>query len=163
MQYYGREYDRAADELHAAIALDSGFARAYALLGRVYEEQGRYDDALDVTRRALELTDGGPAGWQSHVPRIQALAGRTDMARQGLSDLEARIARRQLKLSPEYLAYVYSALGDHETALGLLERAVAERDPAVLWFGVDPRLDQYRRHPRFTKLLGQLNNTRQHP
>jgi tetratricopeptide (TPR) repeat protein len=94
------------------------------------------------------------------VPRIQALAGRTELARQGLSDLEARVARGQLRLSPEYLAYVYAALGDHDRALGLLEQAVSQRDPAVLWFQVDPRLDQYRRHPRFTKLLHQLNNPR---
>jgi serine/threonine-protein kinase len=160
MHFYGRGYGRAADELQEALSLDPDFARAYALLGRVYEAQGRYDDALDVTQRALALTDGGPAGWQSHVPRIQALAGRTELARQGLSDLEARVARGQLRLSPEYLAYVYAALGDHDRALGLLEQAVSQRDPAVLWFQVDPRLDQYRRHPRFTKLLHQLNNPR---
>jgi eukaryotic-like serine/threonine-protein kinase len=163
MHFYGRGYGRAADELHEALSLDPDFARAYALLGRVYEAQGRYDEALDVTQRALALTDGGPAGWQSHVPRIQALAGRTELARQGLSDLEARVARGQLRLSPEYLAYVYAALGDHDRALGLLEQAVSQRDPAVLWFQVDPRLDQYRRHPRFTKLLRQLNNPRQYP
>jgi TolB-like protein/Tfp pilus assembly protein PilF/tRNA A-37 threonylcarbamoyl transferase component Bud32 len=158
MQYYGRQYERAADELYAALSLDSRFARAYALLGRVFEAQGRFDEALDVTRRALALTDGGPAGWQSHVPRIQALAGQADLARRGLADLEARVARGQLRLSPEYLAYVYSALGEHDTALGLLEKAVSERDPAVLWFRVDPRLDPYRDNPRFTKLLNQLDN-----
>ncbi len=158
MQYYGRQYELAADELHAALSLDPRFARAYALLGRVYEAQGRFDEALDVTRRALALTDGGPAGWQSHVPRIQALAGQADLARRGLARLEARVARSQLRLSPEYLAYVYAALGEHDTALGLLEKAVSERDPAVLWFRVDPRLDPYRDNPRFTKLLNQLDN-----
>jgi TolB-like protein/Tfp pilus assembly protein PilF/tRNA A-37 threonylcarbamoyl transferase component Bud32 len=163
MQYYGRRYARAEEELQGALALDPGFARAHALLGRVYEAQGRYDEALDVTRRALALTHGGPAGWQSHVPRIQALAGRTDVARQGLSDLEARVARGELRLSPEYLAYVHAALGDHDRALGLLEQAVSERDPAVLWFKVDPRLDQYRHDPRFARLLRQLNNPRQYP
>jgi TolB-like protein/tetratricopeptide (TPR) repeat protein/tRNA A-37 threonylcarbamoyl transferase component Bud32 len=163
MQYYARQYARAAESLHDALALDPEFARAYALLGRVYEAQGRYDEALDVTRRALALTDGGPAGWQSHVPRVQALAGQTESARQGLSDLEARVARDQLRLSPEYLAYVHAALGNHDRALALLEQAVSERDPAVLWFGVDPRLDQYRQHPRFAKLLRQLNNPRQDP
>ena len=161
MQYYSRDYERAADELQAALSLDPNFARVYALLARVYQAQGRYDAALDVLRRALALTNGGPAAWQSRVPRLQALAGRTELARQGLSDLEARVARGELRLSPEYLAYLYAALGDDETALGLLERAVSERDPAVLWFGVDPRLDQYRQHPRFTKLLGQTQQPRQ--
>jgi TolB-like protein/tRNA A-37 threonylcarbamoyl transferase component Bud32/Flp pilus assembly protein TadD len=163
MHFYGRQYGRAEEELQAALSLDARFARTYALLGRVYEAQGRYDEALEVTRRALALTDGGPAGWQSHVPRIQALAGRTDLARQGLSDLEARITRGELKLSPEYRAYIYAALGDHEKALDLLEQAVSERDPAVLWFSVDPRLDPYRQHPRFTKLVSQLGNPRRYP
>ena len=53
---------------------------------------------------------------------------------------------------------MYAALGEHDTALGLLEKAVSERDPAVLWFRVDPRLDPYRDNPRFTKLLNQLDN-----
>jgi eukaryotic-like serine/threonine-protein kinase len=163
MHYYGRQYGRAEDELHEALSLGPDFARAHALLGRVLEAQGRYDEALEVIRRALALTDGGPAAWQSRVSRLHALAGRTELARQELSELEARVKRGQLRLSPEYLAYAYAALGDHDRALGLLEQAVSERDPAVLWFTVDPRLDQYRQNPRFTKLLRQLNNPRQYP
>jgi hypothetical protein len=57
---------------------------------------------------------------------------------------------------PEHLAYTYLALGDSDRALTLLERAADQRDPALLWLGVDPRVDPLRGTPRFDALLARL-------
>jgi hypothetical protein len=51
------------------------------------------------------------------------------------------------------LAYIYLALGNSAEALDLFEQAIGERDPAVVWIGVDPRLDGLRPNPRFRQLV----------
>jgi hypothetical protein len=50
------------------------------------------------------------------------------------------------------------ALGDYEEALNNLEKAAAERDPWLVWFGTEPKLDPLRNHPRFIKLFRSTNN-----
>jgi tetratricopeptide (TPR) repeat protein len=48
------QYDQAAEEYHKAIELDSGFTDAMHGLVRVYQEMGRFDDAIPVARRITE-------------------------------------------------------------------------------------------------------------
>jgi len=54
------------------------------------------------------------------------------------------------------LAAAYIYLGDHETALGLCERALEERDPAVKHIAVEPLYDRIRAKPRFRALLERV-------
>jgi hypothetical protein len=61
-----------------------------------------------------------------------------------------------VRIAAEHLGYYYLTLGDKERALAYLERAVEERDPAVLWLRVDPRVDALRPHPRFRALVAKL-------
>jgi hypothetical protein len=44
-------------------------------------------------------------------------------------------------------------LGEHETAIDLLEESVAVSDPWIVWLRVEPQLDPLRRHSRFIGLL----------
>jgi serine/threonine protein kinase len=49
----------------------------------------------------------------------------------------------------EWLAVAASASGLAEDSMRALERAVAERDPLVIWCRVTPFCDSLRTHPRF--------------
>jgi len=42
--------------------------------------------------------------------------------------------------------------------LDCLEKAAAERDPWLIWFGTEAKLDPLRDHPRFVKLFRSTNN-----
>jgi hypothetical protein len=59
-------------------------------------------------------------------------------------------------LARDYLAFVHLALGDKEQALALLESALAERSPTMVWVQVDPRFDALRTEARFVNLLRQM-------
>jgi hypothetical protein len=48
------------------------------------------------------------------------------------------------------------ALGDADRAFSLLQRACDEREPALLWAQVDPRLDPVRTDPRFQQLVARI-------
>ncbi|MBN1540708.1 tetratricopeptide repeat protein [candidate division KSB1 bacterium] len=54
------QWDLAADESQQAIALDSGFAAAFALLGQVWNSQGRARDAEAAFSQALGLAPEEP-------------------------------------------------------------------------------------------------------
>jgi serine/threonine-protein kinase len=71
-----------------------------------------------------------------------------------MPDLEARAERGES--TKHSVAIVKLALGDREGALDLLERALAERDRALVWANVHPRLDPLRGEPRFERLLAAM-------
>jgi hypothetical protein len=78
------------------------------------------------------------------------------LARDGLAELQARLAAENRPLNPAYEAYVRLALGERDAAFDLLSKAVHSRDQTVLWMRVDPRLDPLRSEPRFQALLTLL-------
>lgn len=154
MAYYQRHFDEARDILRRVIAMDPRFPGAYRFLARIEEARGNIAEAIDLTDRALRLSDYVPA--RAAALSLQAQAGQQARARQGLAELRSRLAAQHRTLSAPYEAYVRLALGEREAALDLLSRAVASRDQAVLWIRVDPRLDSLRDDARFQALVSLL-------
>jgi hypothetical protein len=66
------------------------------------------------------------------------------------------MSARGVRLDDEQLAYMHLGLGDTAKALDLLERAVEERQPALLWLAVDPRVDPIRSTSRFSAIQSRL-------
>jgi serine/threonine protein kinase/tetratricopeptide (TPR) repeat protein len=147
--YMGR-YPEAEAELRQILAISKKMGVAKFMLGRVYAVQGRTDEALamfsepDAPQEARNLCERA---------RVLAVVGRVGEARQLL---------RQIEGSPESerildgLAFVYAALGQHDTAMGLLNRAVDARLPTALWITVDPRFAPLHADPRFAMLLRRI-------
>jgi TolB-like protein/Tfp pilus assembly protein PilF/tRNA A-37 threonylcarbamoyl transferase component Bud32 len=152
--YYQRRYDEARDILRRVTQMDPRFPGAYRMLARIEEARGNIADAIDLTNRALALSDYIPA--RAAALSLQAQAGQRSQAREGLAQMKSRLAAENRPLSPSYEAYVRLALGEREAALNLLSEAVASRDQAVLQMRVDPRLDPLRNDPRFQALLRTL-------
>jgi serine/threonine-protein kinase len=154
MAYYQRRYDEAREILRRVTVMDPRFPGAYRTLARVEEARGNIVEAIALTDRAIRLSDFIPA--RAAALSLRAQAGQRTLARQGLTQLQARLAAENRQLGAPYEAYVRLALGEREAALDLLSQAVASRDRAVLWMGVDPRLDPLRNDPRFQTLLTRL-------
>jgi serine/threonine-protein kinase len=155
IHYYRREYADALTQLTRVLQLDPQNARALWVIGRVHEAAGKYNDAIVVARNALDLSANGDVSWRLQLLRLRALAGERGIR----GELEASLRqfeRDKLHPSYEHIAYVRLALGDRDEALDLLHRAVDARDPAVLWFAVDPRLDDLRADSRFAALLKRI-------
>jgi tetratricopeptide (TPR) repeat protein len=148
----------AARQLGHALDLDPNMARALIALSRVDEARQDWHAAIGSAERALALT-GNDLVVQSHLARLRTLSGNPADGRQKLKELEALNRTGKAHLAPQYLAYLHSALGEPGPALALLERAVAERDPNILWLNVDPRLDPYRDAPQFQELVRRVGLT----
>ena len=142
-----RRYPEAEQECRAALRLDPGHMAVYKILGWIYEEQGRYDDAL---RTYDEGESASGVRLDADRARTLALAGRTQEARQALARVEAAALQRYVPAS--YLARVHVALGDTEAALTLLEKALADRAPELVHPRLAVEFAPLAREPRFQAL-----------
>jgi serine/threonine protein kinase/tetratricopeptide (TPR) repeat protein len=153
--YYKRDYPAAEKAIRAALSLRPDAVALHILLGRVSEAQGRMKDAVEATRDAMQLSGSG-VPLRVQMIRLEALSGHPDRARESLRDLEAVTSQRSQQVEARDLAYISLAFGDRDGALDAFDRALEERDPTLVWLGVDPRVDALRPYPRFAAMLKQL-------
>jgi eukaryotic-like serine/threonine-protein kinase len=154
--YYTRDYDGALAEASRALQRDPGSPGIYFVMSRIHAARGAIADAVTANERALSLAGHAATGWRAHLIVLQARAGKTEAAKAALGQLTKDVARQREWLGPGQLAYIYTALGEHDFALRQLEQAAAERDSDLLWLAVDPRVDALRQEPRFRNVLGVL-------
>jgi len=85
------------------------------------------------------------------IPVYHAM-GRAKEAEAALDEL---IAKRQ-SCAAWQICVAFSILGDRAGALAWLERALAQRDPGLVYLQVEPGLDPIRDDPRFLEVRRQL-------
>ena len=140
MLYYSRDYRGALGAIGHALQLEPASASAYFVLSRIDAGLGALDEAVVANERALAIAgDGASIGWRAHLIRLQALSGSVDGARAALARLPAEVATKKQRLGFTQLAFVHEALGDRARAIELLERALGEREPDLLWLSGGPK------------------------
>jgi TolB-like protein len=157
--YYKHDYAAAERALRDATAIEPNNQGLPVLEGRIAEARGFFSNALEATDRAMQLSGGGGVPLRVQEIRQQALAGRREEALAGLLTLQREAANRTIRLSARDLAYIQLALGNKEQALESFGQAVSDRDPTVVWLGVDPRVDTLQHDARFRRLLRVIGLT----
>ncbi len=157
IEYYARDNSAALQSANYAIQLEPGSGSHYLVRGRVLSASGDLPGASQSVERAIELVgEGTPPGWRVELLRLRAVAGNRAETALALEQVVADVAARRQSLSTTHIAYVREVLGNRDQAIALLNHAVSERDPDVLWLGVDPRVDGMRSDPRFVDLLARI-------
>jgi TolB-like protein/Flp pilus assembly protein TadD len=150
-------YDDAVKQAHKTIDLDPDLVPGHEILGQIYEDRGKLDEAIAEYRKANEI-EATPANF-AMLAHAYAKTGRLAEARKILDKLTDLSAQRYVGAYP--LAIVHLALGEKEEALRLLEKSFAERDILLQGlFGsikMDKRLDPLRKDPRFQKLVERFD------
>jgi serine/threonine protein kinase/tetratricopeptide (TPR) repeat protein len=128
--------------------------------GHLQEAYASLDSArwmLEIEAQESEAQESALRWWTNttaqaeahyHLASAYAAMGWTDAAK-------AAIARSHKKPDPAQMATVFTLLGDHDSALPLLELVVSAWRPARTFLRWDPRWDSLRTDPRFQKLLSQ--------
>jgi serine/threonine protein kinase/Tfp pilus assembly protein PilF len=161
IEYYARDNAKALQSANYAIQLEPASGSHHFVRGRVLSTSGDLSGAIQSLERAIELVgEGTPTSWRTHLLRLRALAGDRARAASELEQLIADFAARRQSIGAAHIAYVRDALGDRDQAIALLNHAVSERDPDVLWLNVDPRVDGLRSDPRFVDLLTRIGPPR---
>ena len=151
--YNARRYQEAIDQARVALDLDSTHARARFWIGMAEEQLGRSDEAIRELKATIQ--HGGPtSAYLAALGHVYATSGHRREALRLLDDLETRSKTRYI--SPLDIATVRLGLGDTDSALALLSRAVGVHDGGLVFLAVDPRYEPVHRDPRFQCLLRRI-------
>ena len=152
VRYAAGEFASAIDRTRGVLDMDPGFMPARRLLGVALLGAGKSDEAVvELTTAAGPDRDRIALAWLAHA---KAIGGARDEAAAIVEKLEAESGNVYV---PSYhLALAHTGLGNRDTAFRLLDRACADREPAVINLKVEPRFEPLRRHRRYGSLLQRL-------
>jgi TolB-like protein/Flp pilus assembly protein TadD len=153
LMFAGR-YDEAIVAGRAALAIDPQQSLAHFLIGQSLLGQGHPTEALTEFARATATRDRSLAG----MAVAHAVLGRAGDARAILDTMLVESKQRYVR--PEFLAWVYLALGQQERTLSLLERAYADKAGGMIYVPVDPRWLPLRGNARFEALAREIRGAR---
>jgi TolB-like protein/Tfp pilus assembly protein PilF len=154
--YRARRYEEAVPHLHRAIELDPnpGNSMPYWILGELYAEMGRYDEAIASLKEAQ--SHGGRAlQISTTVAGVYARMGKPKEARRMLAELKA--TTDPASFSNAQAAFAYTALGDKDEAFKVLFRLVEERNNLATFLRDDPPFESLHSDPRWKELLRRMN------
>ncbi len=148
--YQARQYDRAVEQLTKLTVRDPAFAIAHEVLGLVYQQQERHDDAIAEFRQAVSLSRQAPF-YLASLGHAYGVSGRIDEAKKILDQLIEESKR--IYVSPFLIALVHVGLDDKDQAFSWLEEARAAGTYRFLYLKVFPIFDRLRDDPRFDELV----------
>jgi len=143
-------FDEAIEALHAAIDIEAPNFLAYHWLSAAYAQKGMGAEAIAAAVAESSISDRHPWALMSLVVAC-ATAGQVRRAEQLLEALKARAASGHVQAS--VLGLAHAALGDVDSGMALLERAVEEHDPSMMMLKTFPMFRPFRDHPRYRALL----------
>jgi len=154
-----RQYEKAIEEVQQTLEMEHDYRPALYLLGRVYEQSGQLDQAIEVFKRILALSNAPM--FLGALGHSYALSGKHPQARQVLKDLQKQ--SKQCYVSAYSQAIVHLALGDKNQTFSCLEKAYEDRCEMMTWLRIDPDLESVRSDLRFKDLLWRvgLSNERE--
>jgi TolB-like protein/DNA-binding winged helix-turn-helix (wHTH) protein/Flp pilus assembly protein TadD len=160
--YRAAQPDEAIAHLNSAIELEPQKPMTYQILGEVYEQVGRYADAISTHEKARDLrtlTFAGKPGFNSAIARVYARTGRKSDARRILKTLQDT-ASHPYEVGAS-VASAYAALDDKNEAFRLLFK-LAERK-ADYTVKTDPRFASLHSDSRWRELLALMNLSESSP
>jgi len=141
--------DHEAMEIYRkGIDLDPDFHALKFALGRFYEKQGKYEEAIAIFKELKRL---------AHLGYCYAKIGRNEEAENLLND-----AFSKLKKKPDDYwglivpVFIYAARGDADRLFEMLEKVYDHRSHSILFLKTDAEYDPYRSDSRFLALMKKV-------
>jgi tetratricopeptide (TPR) repeat protein len=152
MCYFARDYPCAEAELRQCVVSNANYAWGHNGLGSVYLQTGRFREAVAELERGFLLSHRGVMEL-TYVAHAHAASGDRARAMELLDEMKS--LSRYRFVPPEYVAVVYTGLGDIELAIEWMAKAYAQRSMHA-WMLPDPRLDPLRTEARFQQIRKRM-------
>jgi TolB-like protein/Flp pilus assembly protein TadD len=153
VRYLAGDYEGALAHCRRTTDIDPQYLPARRLVGAVYLQMGRTEDAIAVLNAAHAEASHDPV-YAASLSNARALAGDAAGAAELVAGLPRLGAGRYL--SRHHLALAHVGIGDWDSAFAALEQAVVDSDPALIYLAVEPRFEPIRSDPRYARLLDLL-------
>jgi adenylate cyclase len=150
IHFVARQYDEAIVQCRAALDLEADFEPALYILAQTYASQHRFPEAVEAAKKYAERSGDNEVNLV--LAYVYAAAGMKSEA----ETIVRAASLPQAEFSRYDMATVCAASHDAEGALGWLEKAIQRRSLLAVWLRVDPRLDNFRSHPRYNELASRL-------
>ena len=161
MCYWVRDYAQAIEYASQTLELDPSFPRAHFVLGRVFEAQGRIDEAIAEYQQAGMMTsEGAAAARRAH--RRGGAAGyhrwalAVRLGAMGSHPTNGSRASHPDDITPFYCARNYARLGAVDDAMRCLEQAYEERECLLALLKAQEWWDPLRSDARFRALVRRV-------
>jgi serine/threonine protein kinase/Tfp pilus assembly protein PilF len=151
-----RRFDEALQSYKEAQAVEPDKNIPFSSLGYVYAGKGLYREAAEYYQKSVELL-GGEQKYSQSLVYLAATYAKIPERQNEARTILKRIETMSEYHSPAVSAAVYSALGDNNKAMELLEQAFLSRDPLLRYVGSGYEYDGLRAEPRFQAMLNRLN------
>jgi tetratricopeptide (TPR) repeat protein len=116
----------------------------------------RYDEAITYFQKAIDLEGirfPRMLGWMGAA---YARSGDQKKAREILEELKARIQKKEQASISFFIAVIYSALGEKESAIQWLQAAYANHDMEMPWLMTEPQFYNLKSEPGFQEIAQRL-------
>ena len=151
---FAGNYDEGMEQFRKVLEVDPDFFLAHYYLSQAYEMKGLFPEAIAEAKK-IKPPDAVPYAI-GQLGHIYALQGRRHEAL-GIADQLQRLSKRTY-IDPRYVANIYIALGDKDSAFVWLEKAYQQHSPAMCGLKWDPVYysDAIRSDPRFLDLVRRV-------
>jgi len=149
-----QQYENAEIELNKSLEMDPGFAAAHNILAFVYEQRGKYKEAIVKYQKVIDLSSRNPiikANMTAAISRAYASWGNRAESLKMLAEVSGRP-----DVSPYAIAQIYAALNDRQHALEWLDKAYREHDVSILALKTDKSFDSFHQDSHFVDLLRRV-------
>ena len=151
---YAHQYDQALDQIEKTVEMDKNFAQTYPWLGLIFEQKGRYPEAIAAFQKAIKLFPGGSSIAEAELAHAYAVSGNRAEAQKIIAELQQLAKSRYV---PSYqIATIYAGLREKDQAFTWLEKAYEERSDGLVNLKAEQRFDSLRSDPRFTDLVRRV-------
>lgn len=145
--YLLNRYEEALSTLNEALKLYPSVLRFYDYLGRIYLTMGKYKEAIEAILSGLRFSKIRPPSMIAYLASAYAYAKQTDKANELLDELVKRSDASEKGVNI-YLVHAFNALGDKNSAWLYYDKAIKTNDIDLIWWNVDPLLENLRSHQR---------------
>jgi TolB-like protein/AraC-like DNA-binding protein/Tfp pilus assembly protein PilF len=116
----------------------------------------RYDEAITYFNKAIQLENIRYPRMLGWMGAAYARSGDGPKARRLMNELKERLAKKEKGSIAFFIAVIYSALSEKESALQWLKTAYASHDMEMPWLMTEPQFYNLKGEPEFQRLAKQI-------
>ena len=148
--YLARRDADAIAAYRSTLTMEPRFSLAHFDLALALSDEGKSSEAIAEMQKASDRGSDYLAG----LGYVYGRAGMRPEALRALAELKARA--RSSYVPPYHFAWIYTGLGDRDSAIGALERVYREHTQHVVDLKTVPMFDPLRSDPRYQDLVRRV-------